>query len=578
MRHPLLLALLAAGCAHGAATAPAAPPGGGAPGPSGPAGAPLAAAEPTTPHPPDSLADLRDGVEALLAAQGEAAWRGWTAGDPIDPAAAWKGREALLAPEALARVAEARAAAPEADRPALDRLRAFLLGEQLARASAGPSQALAAARAAATFTWDKRTVPLRQFIPLLAAEPEAPRRQALAAAHAAAVRKLAPLQAARDAAVAGAGARLGYASTLDLAAALRGEEVDALAALAEATLARTDATWKALLDALARKELQTPAERLRERDLPRLLRTAAPPDAFPATRLLADAEATLAGFGLDLTAGGHLAVDAAARPGKLPRPLAVPVLVPGGVRLSLTPLAGLDAARALLHELGVAQAAARTAGGPVEDRRLGSASLPEAWGSLLAGVTASPEWLANHGLDAEAARREVRVAAARRLHAARQAAAQLLVEVARAREPASLAARAAAIGKRALGHPLDATDPLPWALEPDPLLRSADRLMAALLAAQVEAHLAAAAGGPWWRARGSGVWLAGAWAGGGRRSPGAVARSLGAAGLDPGPLDALTRAAAAAGGLELPGSTPTSTSTPTPTTPAPSSTRPPAGG
>ena len=552
VRRTLLLALLAAGCAHGAAAPPAAPPA--PPAPAGAAAPSPAAPAPAAP-PADPLADLEEGAEALLAAQGEAAWRGWTSGEPADAAALWKGREALLAPEALARVAEARAAAPEADRPGLDRLRAFLLGERLAREAAGPTQALAAARAAATFAWNQRAVPLRQVGPLLAAEPEAPRRQALAAAHAAAARKLAPLQAARDAAVASAGAGLGYRSSLELAAALRGVEADALAALAEATLARTDATWRALLDALSRKELQLPPDRLRERDLPRLLRTTAPTEAFPAGRLLADAEATLAAMGLDLAAGGRLTVDAAARPGKLTRPLAVPVRVPDGVRLSLAPVAGLDAARALHHELGVAQAAAHTEPGPVEDRRLGAAALPEAWGALLASVTASPEWLAARGLDAEAVRREVRVAAARRLHAARIAAATVLVEVARAREPAAAAARAA-LGQRALGHPLDAVEALPWELEPDPLLRAGETLQAALLAAQVEAHLDAAADGPWWRARASGEWLRAAWGQGGRRGPAEVARSLGAPGLDPGALDALVRAAALAGGVELPGGPP----------------------
>lgn len=562
VRRPIPLALLALGaaCAHGTAAPPAPPTAVAEAAPAAPAAAPV-----------DPLADLREATEALLAAQGEAAWRAWTTGEPVDAAALWKGREVLVAPGTLPRLEEARAAAPEAARPGLDRLRAFLLGERLAREAAGPVQALAAARAAATFTWNQRSVPLRQAGSLLAAEPEGPRRQALAAAHAAAARKLAPLQAARDAAVAAAGAGAGYATALELAEALRGEEAEALAALAEATLARTDATWRALLGALSRQELQLPPERLRERDLPRLLRTTAATGAFPADRLLADAEATLGGLGLDLAAGGRLTVDAAPRPGKLTRPLAVPVLVPDGVRLSLAPVAGLDAVRAVHHELGVAQAAARTGAGPVEDRRLGSAALPETWGALLASVTASPEWLAAHGLEPEAVRREVRIAAARRLHLARVAAARVLVELARAREPAAAGARAAAIGPRALGHPLDAAGLPPWDLEPDPLLRSAETLQAAVLAAQVEAHLGAAAAGPWWRARASGEWLSAAWAQGGRRSPAEVARGLGAAGLDPGALDALVRAAAAAGGIELQaGATPASAPPPAPaSSPAP---------
>ncbi|MBL0275689.1 MAG: hypothetical protein IPQ24_06220 [Anaeromyxobacter sp.] len=547
-----LLALLAAGCAHQPRPAspipdPAGPPGATTPGQPGadPAARPLAPGAAPATSATDPLADVRAGVDALLTAQGEAAWRAWTGGDPADPADAWAGREWLASPATLARLADALAAAPATERAGLDRLRAFVLGEHLARAAAGPARALAAARAAATFRWDRRSVPLRQLPALLAAEPEGPRRQALAAAHAAEASKLAPLVASRDAALAAAGGTAGFTSTLELAAALRGAPAAELAALAEATLAGTEATWRALLADLSRRELGGPAERLRARDLPRLLRTTAPPAAFPAARLLPDAEQLLIGLGLDLAAGGRLTVDAAPRPGKIARPLAVVVEAPGAVRLSLAPLAGLDAARALLHELGVAQAAARTTAAAVEDRRLGPAALPAAWGALLASVTASPDWLSAHGLEPAAVARQARVAAARRLLSAREAAARVLAEVERARDPAGAPAVARALASRALGLPLGPGEPLPWAFDQEPLLRAAETLQAELLAAQVEAFLAAPhGGGPWWRSRQSGAWLAQAWAVGARRSPQEVARGLGAAGLDPAALDALARAAA----------------------------------
>jgi len=572
--------LVAAGCAHapGApAPAPAAPtspaaaaaPAAGQAGATGAAGPSGAAAPPgAAPAEADPLAPLRLQVDALLTAQAAAAWAGWVGDAALDLPAASQGRAALLEPAALARVDEARRAATGPAARAADQLHAFLLGERLARATATSTQALASARAAATFSWDKRKEPLRRLPFLLAAEPEGPRRKALAEAHDAAARALAPLVATREAALASAVGSLGFEGTLPLAAALRGAPVEALEALAEATLARTDATWRALLDALARKELSTPAERLRERDLPRLWRTAAESRAFPARRLLPDAEATLAGLGLDLAAGGRLVVDAAAHPGQIARPLCVPVEVPGQVRLAVPPVAGLDAARALFHELGVAQAAARITAPGLEARRLGSPALAGAWGRLLASVTADPAWLTAHGLEAEAARREARVAAARRLHEARRAAALVLAEVARARAPAGAAAAWARLGPRALGHPLDAGEAPPWRLEPDPLLESAEVLRAALLAAQVEARLGAGPGGPWWRRPQSGAWLREAWAHGAARTPDEVARDAGGAGLDPGALDVLVRAQAAAGGLELG----------VPGPPGPSSTTPPPGG
>jgi len=557
----------AAGCAHAPSSAtPAAPAAATAPPQAGATGtATPAAPGPATggPAEADPLAPLRLQVDALLTAQAEAAWAGWVGDAPLDLATASAGRAALLEPAALASVDEARHAAAGPALRAADQLRAYLLGERLARATSTSTQALAAARAAATFPWEKRKEPLRRLPALLAAEPEGPRRKALAGAAAAAARELAPLVAAREAALASAAGSLGFDGTLALAAALRGEPAEALAALAEATLSRTDATWRTLLDALARRELSTPAERLRQRDLPRLLRTTAETRAFPAPRLLPDAEATLAGMGLDLSAGGRLAVEAAARPGQIARPLCVPVEVPGRVRLAVPPVAGLDAARALLHELGVAQAAARVTAPGVEARRLGSPALAGAWGRLLESVAADPAWLMARGLDAEAARREARVAAARRLGEARRAAALVLAEVARARAPATAAAAWATLGPRALGHPLDTGEPPPWKTEPDALLEAAETLRAVLLAAQVEARLGAGPGGPWWSRPQSGAWLAGAWAHGAARTPDEVARDLGDTGLEAGALDALTRALAAAGGLELQehGAAPRSSST-----------------
>jgi hypothetical protein len=155
---PLLACLLLlAACAH----APTAP---------GPAPRDAAATQPAAVPAPveDRFTPVRAAADGLLAAQGEAAWRGWTSGETAAPAIPWKGREALLDPALLVQLAEAVAAAPPPERSRLERLRAFLLGEQLARAAAGPSQALAAARSAASFGWEKRTVPVRQLDTLLA--------------------------------------------------------------------------------------------------------------------------------------------------------------------------------------------------------------------------------------------------------------------------------------------------------------------------------------------------------------------------------------------------------------------------
>jgi hypothetical protein len=481
----------------------------------------VAATPPTSPGAPvevtDRFSPVRAAADSLLRAQGEAAWRAWTSGEPADLTEPWKGHEAVLDPDLLALLGESIASAPAPERARMERLRAFLLGEQLAHAAAEPAQALAGARSAAGFAWEKRNLPLRQLPALLAGEPEATRRKAAAEAWQAAALKLEPMAAARDAAVLRAGAERGLGTSLELAGVLRLEDPDRLAALAEATLAEGDAAWPATLEALARRELGYGTSRLREYDLPRLFRTTADPKAFPADRLVPGIAALLADLGLDLSAEGRLTVDAGLRPGKIPRPLAVPVEVPAQVRLSLTPLAGLDAVRALLHQVGVGLSLAHVApAAPLEDRRLPPAWQTQAWGIHFEGIASDPAWLRARGLSPEAAEREATVRAGQRLHALRSAAATVSIEVARGREPGAAAARWAELGPRALGHPLDRAEPLPWRLEPDPLLRSADTLRAHLLAGQLAATLTVLAGDrPWWRSPAAGEWLRRAWSGGG---------------------------------------------------------------
>jgi hypothetical protein len=531
-----LIALCLAACAH-----PAHPEPGAAVAASGPE---LSEAPPGAPagH-ADPLPAIRADVEGLLRDQAEDLWRVWTTGAPPDQARAWRGRQRLLAPETLARVTAARERAGGDEWRALSHLRAFLAGERLAHAAAGPAEALAGAEAEAGFAWEGRRLPLSDLQGLLAGEPDAARRAAIEKAHAAASARLAPLAEAWARALDAEARRLGARDLLALAADLRGEPAEALAALAEAVLAATDASWRGLAADLARRELGPLPGGPRERDLPRLERLAHESQAFPAARLRDDGATAFRGLGIDLGALPGLEVDDAPRPGKHPRPLMLPVAVPGAIRLSVRPAGGAAEARAFLRELGAGVALAHVKSPAVEFRRLGPAWFSGAWGRLSGGLTGHPDWLAervglgNHGLG-----REVRAAWLERLHEVRLAAARLAAEVEAARSHARGGEIRARWLGRALGAPADPAEG-ERALRRDPLLRSADVLRAELLAAQAETFLARRAGGPaFWRRRENGEWLRRVWAEGSRQSAAELAQAMGFPALEPSALASLARA------------------------------------
>ncbi len=527
---PTLLALTA--CAHAASPAPA--------------GAP-----PSPPDPPDLLPAIRADVEALLAAQAEAFWKTWTNGGTPDVSGAYRGRDRLLAPEALGQVKKALERASGDERRALGYLRTFLVGELLARESAKAADGAAAAEAAARFAWDGKEVPARQRIRLLAAEPNAERRAGLERAYAGASSKWAPLVAAEDRAVREAAGKLGYPDASALAAELRGRPVQELGALAEELLDSTDAVYRAVMDDLAHRELHVPLGSSRMHDLPRLFHTAHEPRAFPAAELVPDALATFEELGVGIKQIRGLVLDVEARPGKNPRPIVLPVEVPGSVRVSVTPQGGASEARAFLHELGAAAYYAQVTTRTMEFRRLGPAAIPETWALLFEGLAGDPGWLAERaGLSGEGLTREVRAAVAEELHQARLAAARLLCELERSRDPTHVAAAQRRLLARALSRPVDAEEAARWPLDPDPLLHSAESLRARLLSAQAEAFLAKRSGSPaWWRSRDNGKWLSRTWADGSRSSPEELSAALGEPAMGAAVFAARAKARAAAGGI-----------------------------
>ena len=494
---------------------------------------PLPSAVGSLSPPTPSLELLRSGADAVLRAQAEAYWRLFTSGEPMDPATAWRDREELLSDRSLWVARTARDAGGDDRRPAAY-LAAWLIGERLAHDAADALRDAARAREEAHVSWADHEIPLRSVPSRLAGEKDRERRHVLSQAAASAAREIVPLADRGEDRVLALVKELGYPSSLALAAELRGSTPRILSTLAEEVLSRTEPTWQALLASLARADGLDPSE-VRARDLPWLLRTRVPPRLFTAGAHLSLGAALLAGVGIDLARQPNLRLAPGPHPGGPPHSIALAVDPPGDVRLAVAAVAGLDAARAALHELGVAEYWAHLRDGPMELRRLGPASVPEAWALLFEEVAGVPAWLAAQGVPDAQARAEARVAAARRILRVRERAARLLASLAHAQDGGSRAE--ARLYARATGCPAEPEDGLSWRVEPDPLLHSAEGLRAELLAAQLEARLAREAGGPeWWRAPAAGAWLIRAWPDSAGRTAEELSASLGERALDAGAL------------------------------------------
>ncbi len=542
------LLLVCAACAHG--------------GPGSPGQAPSRPAAPTpttgaaaAPVPSDAelaaraarLEAIRAEADQVLAAEAKWLWEVWTRGAAPDPGPHRTGHEALFSGETIQLVRSARDGAAGDDRRALSLLHGLLVGERLSQVTAASAEQAANP---AAIRWNGHTLSPARARAALAEETDADHRAALERAWSDAERKRERDVDAYWKAVAGAAGQLGYGSLLALAAELRGEPTEALAALAEGALSTTEAAYRALLEVLAQLEMERHLADLRGRDLPRLFRHGDDPGRTPPSHVAREALAALAGLGLDLPRRG-VVLDLEPRPGKDPRALAFPVEVPADVRVSFAPTGTPGELRALLHELGAAAFYAHATTRVFEFRRLGSVTAA-AWAALFEDLASDPAWLGERtGRAPQDLTRMVCAALARRLHVVRALAARVLVEIARAREPRSARDRAKAILERATARAVDPDELDLFLAEREPLLESADELRAALLAAQARAFVAGDGAKPWWRNEEAGRRLASAFADGSRLDPAALSRALGAPALDAGALDALTRARAEAVGVKL---------------------------
>lgn len=377
---------------------------------------------------------------------------------------------------------------------------------------------------------DNEVIPLADALERMPQESARPRRLQLEHGIAESLWELRPLFRRSLDANQRAAERLGFPSPAPLFALTSGLEVAPVLNDAEKMLRRTDDAFRDVLGYLLHK-LDAKLRPLPSGDGHRADVQAALGGVFPEVFRREDVvpamQRWMSEFGLTPHAEGRIRPDAEAREGRRARAFVAPVQVPEEVRLAAIPTSGLEATGAWLRAMGAAQALAHVSPKlPVEDRRLGDASLSEAWSLVFGHLLTDALWVRRYlHLPLPVARDVARLAAFSALWRLRQAAARLqLTESLEDGGPdESLAERYTEAQRAALFVEVDRRFVF---FERDPQRSALRRLRGFALEARLRPVLEQRFDEDFWRNPGSAAFLEGLWTLGGREDAAKLSESV----------------------------------------------------
>jgi hypothetical protein len=302
---------------------------------------------------------------------------------------------ALGSPEAFEAARDGALASPSSDEGRRLRYLAEFLGTTCVeyRVRAGNDRLLTA-EAAQTVDLDGEQIPLRSVESRIKNTADRTRREALESARLNAIAKLNGLRQEIVETSHEEARRLGFADYPTFCRDLSGIDLTALRDLTQPILPRTRDMYEEALAWYLQRWVETSPHEARRHDLARLLRAPNLDRLFTPDALREAAEAPCRRMQVDPRAGGRIRVDDEPRPRKLPRAFVATPRIPEEVILVVRPSGGPDDYAAYLHELGHALHFANTDPGlPIEYRRLGDASVTEAYAFLLDGFLRERGWL-----------------------------------------------------------------------------------------------------------------------------------------------------------------------------------------
>ncbi|MEX2195297.1 MAG: hypothetical protein WD844_08425 [Thermoleophilaceae bacterium] len=381
----------------------------------------------------------------------------------------------------------------------------FAVHGLIGRATTAETAELARREASLELEANGERMPFRQARIAQANERDPDRRAAIEAASLHITgRELQPLLLALHERTGALVGDLGWPSVLALVEDLSGIDLGALGTQTDAFLTGTDGTYEAVVEPELSAQLGIGFADLRRSDLPAFFRAPGLDELFPVAERDRVFGETIAGLGLDASAGQNVRVDAEARPKKSPRAFCAPVRVPDEVYLVIAPTGGRDDYEALLHEAGHAYHYGHVDRAlAFEQRYLGDNSVTEGFAFLFQGLSSDPEWLRRR-LGVEDPSRVTAYARASKLIFLRRYCAKLAYELELHAEGADLARMPGEYAQRLSGAVRVDWPAVTWLADVDAFFYAARYLRAWAFETHLRALLAERFGPAWFEQRAAG--------------------------------------------------------------------------
>ena len=448
------------------------------------------------------LEDLEERAVALARAQDDALWKHFIAGAIIDLPALTRPFLSIPTRDSLETLRAARREKLK-NPAALLALERFVAGQALALGLEETTAATDTLESTLNYSVAGKAYAFRALDRTLAAEKSATRRRALWSSALGSTGPLLEMTLRAERQLQSVSAALGFANPRDMEGLVGGVSVESAQAIAEKTLAATDAAWTRLLLTQLKELVQLPRESVTAADFPRALASPELERLFTKASLVPRTLTVLGALGLSPRPG--LLVDLRDEAKKIPLPLTVALPGDTDVRVSVRPQPGFKPLQLAFDALGRGAALALVPETFNGERRFSPPLSVDATGHLLAGLVRDPGWLLAVTSERDAATRASNAACAEWLLRLRLMCAEVLIPTAPSDELAWEVWRS--LVQRAMAVPISPLEARLFWLRRGTLHASARSLLAQVQGEDLRRSLRQRFGPSWWKEPQSGETL-----------------------------------------------------------------------